>query len=157
MFIFEVCLFIFYFWLRWVFIALCGLLSSCFSVWRFLPLQSMGSRVWTQLLHGLFLEQGGIEHVSPAFAGWFFFVAHKEYWTYSFPFLRLFFNMDHFKHFSEFVTISLLFYVLDFWPWGMWNLSFLIRDQICLPCIERQNLNHWTTREVPLCYFQICQ
>ena len=31
----------------------------------------------------------------------------------------------------------------------MWNLSFLIRDQICLPCIERQNLNHWTTREVP--------
>ena len=81
-------LLIVYFWLRWGFIALCGLLSSSFSVWRFLPLQSAGSRVWTQLLHGLFLEQGSIEHVSPAFAGWFFFVARKEYWTYSFPFLK---------------------------------------------------------------------
>ena len=46
-------LIIFYFWLRWVFIALCGLLSSCFSVW-FLPLQSVArvwARVWAQLLH----------------------------------------------------------------------------------------------------------
>ena len=28
-----------------------------------------------------------------------------------------------FKVFIEFVTILLLFYVLDFWPWGMWHVA----------------------------------
>ena len=32
---------------------------------------------------------------------------------------------------------------------GLWGLSFLTRDGICVPCIARQNLNYWTTREVP--------
>ena len=41
------------------------------------------------------------------------------------------------------------FYVLGFWPWGMWDLSFLTRDWTLTPCIERQSLNHWITREVP--------
>ena len=54
-----------------------------------------------------------------------------------------------FKVFTEFVTILLLFYVLGFWLWGMWNLSSLIRDQTCIPCIERWSLNHWIVREVP--------
>ena len=27
--------------------------------------------------------------------------------------------------------------------------QFLTRDQTCVPCIGRQSLNHWTTREVP--------
>ena len=31
---------------------------------------------------------------------------------------------------------------------GMWNLSSLTRDRICIPCIARQILNHWNTREV---------
>ena len=53
------------------------------------------------------------------------------------------------KVFIEFVTISLLFYVLVFWPQGMWDLSSLTRDQTCTPCIGRQSLNHWTAREVP--------
>ena len=35
-----------------------------------------------------------------------------------------------------------------FWLQGMWDLSSLIRDQTCTPCIERWSLNHWTTREV---------
>ena len=33
---------------------------------------------------------------------------------------------------------------------GIWNLSSLTKDQIHIPCIARQILNHWTTREVPL-------
>ena len=32
------------------------------------------------------------------------------------------------KVFIEFVTILLLFYVLVFWPRGMWDLSSLTRD-----------------------------
>ena len=34
-----------------------------------------------------------------------------------------------------------------FWPRGLWDLSFLSRDWTCTPCIGRQRLNHWTTRE----------
>ena len=30
----------------------------------------------------------------------------------------------------------------------MWDLNSLTRDQTCVPCIGRQILNHWTTREV---------
>ena len=58
-----------------------------------------------------------------------------------------------FKVFIEFVTILLLFYVLVFWPCGMWNLRILVPLQgvrpTC-PCIGRQSLNHKTAREVPL-------
>ena len=31
----------------------------------------------------------------------------------------------------------------------MWDLSFPIRNQTSVPCIGRQILNHWTTRQVP--------
>ena len=54
-----------------------------------------------------------------------------------------------FKDFIEFVTILLLFYVLVFWPRGMWDLSSPTRDRIHTPCIGRQSLNNWTAREVP--------
>ena len=30
----------------------------------------------------------------------------------------------------------------------MWDLSSQIRDQTCIPCIGRQSLNHWTTRDI---------
>ena len=30
----------------------------------------------------------------------------------------------------------------------MWDLSSLTRDRTHTPCIGRQSLNHWTTREV---------
>ena len=51
----------------------------------------------------------------------------------------------------EFVIILLLFYVLVFfWPGGMWDLIFPIRDQTNTLCTGRQSLNHWTTREVPM-------
>ena len=35
-----------------------------------------------------------------------------------------------------------------FWPWGMWNLSSLIRDQTHMLWIRRWGLNHWTILEV---------
>ena len=54
-----------------------------------------------------------------------------------------------FKVFTEFVTIMLLFYVLVFWPWGMWDLSFQTRDWTHNPCTGRWSLNFWTAREVP--------
>ena len=53
-----------------------------------------------------------------------------------------------FKVFIEFVTVLLLFWVLVFWSWGIWDLSSQTRDQTHTPCIGRQSLNHWTTREV---------
>ena len=28
-------------------------------------------------------------------------------------------------------------------------MGSLTRDQTCMPCIGRQSVNHWTTREVP--------
>ena len=31
---------------------------------------------------------------------------------------------------------------------GVWDLSSFTRDQARIPCIGRQILNHWTTREV---------
>ena len=33
----------------------------------------------------------------------------------------------------------------------MWDLNSLTRDWTHVPCIRRQILNHWTTREVPPC------
>ena len=66
------------------------------------------------------------------------------------PFLKL----------IEFVTILLLllmfwvgfFFFFFFWPWGMWNLGSLMRDQTCTPCLGRWSLNHWTAQEVPRSY-----
>ena len=43
--------------------------------------------------------------------------------------------------------IASIFYVLVFW--GMCNLSSLTWDRTHTPCIGRQSLNHWTTRQVP--------
>ena len=45
--------------------------------------------------------------------------------------------------------LQFLFYVLVFWPWGMWDLSSPARDWICTPCTGKWSLNHWSAREVP--------
>ena len=39
---------------------------------------------------------------------------------------------------------------------GTWVLSSLTRDGTHVPCIARQMLNHWTTREVPHCVSERC-
>ena len=66
-----------------------------------------------------------------------------------FNFFFFFLMWTTFKVFIEFVTILFLFYVLVFWPRGMWDLSSPTRDRTHTPCTGRRNLNHWTTREVP--------
>ena len=48
------------------------------------------------------------------------------------------------------------FYVLVFWPWGMWDLGSRTRDQTRTPYIGRRSLNHWTAREVPILSYLIC-
>ena len=53
-----------------------------------------------------------------------------------------------FEVFVQGVTISLLFLFCFFWPGGMWDLSSQTRDPTHTAYIERQTLNHWTTREV---------
>ena len=35
-------------------------------------------------------------------------------------------------------------------PQGMWDLTSLTRNGAHVPCVERQTLNHWATREVPI-------
>ena len=52
------------------------------------------------------------------------------------------------KSLFEFVIVLVLFYFLMFWLWGIWDLSSMIGDQACTPCIGRWSLNDWTTREV---------
>ena len=64
----------------------------------------------------------------------------QEVWWLSFFFFFL-----NLKCLLNFYNIS---YVLLFWLWGMWVLSFPTRDRICTLCIGRQSLNHWTTRDV---------
>ena len=54
-----------------------------------------------------------------------------------------------FKVFTDFFTILLLFYVLDFWLQGMWNLGSPTRDWTHITCLQRQSLKHWTSGEVP--------
>ena len=58
-----------------------------------------------------------------------------------------------FKIFIECVTILLLFYVLVFWLWGMWNLSSPTSDQTQASCSGRPSLKHWTTRKFTICLF----
>ena len=42
-----------------------------------------------------------------------------------------------FKVSIEFATMLLLFCVWFFWPGGLWDLSFLTRDQTHTPCPGR--------------------
>ena len=52
-----------------------------------------------------------------------------------------FFTWAIFEVFIEFVTILLLFYILVFfWPWGMWDLISLTRDQIHILALESEVL-----------------
>ena len=48
------------------------------------------------------------------------------------PYLSI---INFFKGFIEFVRILLLFYVLVFWPRGMWDLSSPTKDRTHTPCI----------------------
>ena len=72
-------------------------------------------------------------------------------------FKKIFWCRSFFTVFIKSVTILLLFYVLVFWPWGMWDLSSPTKDWTCTPCIGRQDLHHWTTREILVKWVKVIQ
>ena len=76
-----------------------------------------------------------------------FFLRLKKIWT-------------SFEVFTESVTILLLFYVLGFLVTRHMGCKVTspTRDRTCTPCIGRQSLNHWTTREVSCsdCLIRTC-
>ena len=58
--------------------------------------------------------------------------------------------------FDSFFFFSLcIFYILAALH-GIWERSPPTRDQSHAPCIGRQSLNHWTSREVPLSSLSLC-
>ena len=58
------------------------------------------------------------------------------------PFFKDFFLYGPFlKPLIESVTILFLFYVLLFWPRGVWDLGSLTGDQTRNPCIGRRSLS----------------
>ena len=60
-------------------------------------------------------------------------------------FIYLFFNVEHFKVFIEFVTIIASVLCFGFWPPGIGSLNSWTRDRTSIPCSERLSPNHWTT------------
>ena len=66
-----------------------------------------------------------------------------------FFFLRFFWCGPFLTSLLNLLQYCFFFYVLVFWPRGMWDLSSPTRDQTLTPCIGRRSLNHWTAREVP--------
>ena len=62
-------------------------------------------------------------------------------------FFFFFFSVDRFLKSFEFLTILLLFYVLIFWPHGMWDLSSPSDVEPTPPALRSPN--YWTTWEVP--------
>lgn len=50
------------------------------------------------------------------------------------------------KSFIEFVALLLLFYVLEFWPAGMWDVRSQPGMNLHTACTEG-GLHCWTTRE----------
>ena len=71
-----------------------------------------------------------------------------------FKIFKIFLMWTTFKVFFELVTYNIAS-VLGFgflWPWGMWDLSCLTRDQTCIPCSGRPSLNRGTPRKSPQVY-----
>ena len=99
----------------------------------------LGYKIW--LLTSTFKIDFSLLHL--IFVGLFYMFSLGSF------FLKDFLDVDHFKVFIEFVTVP-LFYILIFWPWGIWDLSTLTRDQARTPCIWRRSLNPWTSREISL-------
>ena len=60
-----------------------------------------------------------------------------------------FFNGPLLKSLLNLLQYCFCFMFGVFWPQGMWDRSFSTRDQTGTPCIGRQSLKRWTTREVP--------
>ena len=59
------------------------------------------------------------------------------------------FSLSFLKSLFNVLQYCLCFMFCFFWTGGIWDLSILTRDWTHAPCIGRQQLNHWTTRDVP--------
>ena len=77
---------------------------------------------------------------------------HLIFHSFFFFFWRFFWQGPFIKSLVNLLQYC-LFYVFVFWPWAMWDLSSLSRDQTHTPCIGRWSLHHWTAREVP--YYRV--
>ena len=60
-----------------------------------------------------------------------------------------FLGVDHFKSLYLICYSITCFMFWFFWSQGTWGLSSPTGDWTHTPCIGRQSLNHWATREVP--------
>ena len=128
-----------------------GIFLDCFRVRAFLSL----SHLFSYLMHSEWLEAKRCLSSEATF-GFFFFNYVDLSWHLSFiclQILKILFVSDElfFKKrycfscglfffpqvFIEFVTTLLLLYVSFFWPWGMWDLSSLTRNQTHIPYIGR--------------------
>ena len=87
-------------------------------------------------IQATFLEIFLNEYLNPLLTSSFFFSQGLWRWAI-------------FKVFIKFVTILLLFNFGIFGPEACGDLTSPTSDQQCTPCIGRQSLNHWITREVP--------
>ena len=64
-------------------------------------------------------------------------------------FLKISFDVGYFKTLCEFVTILLLFYVLVFWPQGMWDLCSRLAVKLAPPALEGEVLTTGPPEESP--------
>ena len=127
------------------------------SLWNsnfvFFEVGSQGSSLYSFLrtLH-TFLHSG-YTNVLPTNSAQAFviFSSHPHQHLLSLCLKKIFFLCGPFlKSLLNLLQYCLCFMFLAFWTGGMWYLSSPTRDRTCTPCIGRQSLNHWTTREVPL-------
>ena len=66
-----------------------------------------------------------------------------------------FFNSLSFKVFDWVCYNIASILCFDFWSLGTLDLSSTTRDETHTPCVRRQSLNHWTTREIrKTCFFK---
>ena len=96
---------------------------------------------WDQaLLYGMGTEQGNNVTLLLYYRRRLYFVYPSWKITAISLILFLFISLmwtTFFEIFIGFITVLLLFYVLFFWPQGLWDFSFPTRDQSCTPCIGR--------------------
>ena len=74
--------------------------------------------------------------------------------SHSFSLSFFFLMWTIFKASVKLFAILFLFYILQYWPRGMWDLSSLTRDWTHTLWNGRLSPNPWTTKEVPylLCH-----
>ena len=126
-----------------------GILQARILEWVDISFSRKSSRLrdWTQVFH-IAGRHFNLWATREAQSNWGFLSIFLSFF--------LFLMWTIFNIFIEFVTILLLFYlfvrllVVDFWPWGMWNLSSSNKDRTLTPSTGTWSLNPWTDRGIPV-------